>query len=114
MIVTDKTRAAISALLKIAREERAALTEDLADIARARAAAETSLKALAPESGPINCEGALARRRKLAVMLMTFEQAEEDAQEKLEEANLASARLEAVIARTLNAGGEAGPAARSA
>lgn len=98
MMITENNRVGLSRLLLLAREERMTLCEDLSDVAEARRAAELSLARLENlidgESGGRN----FARRRRLAAMLATLEQAEADARGKLEAAAGLATRLEALIA----------------
>lgn len=83
MISIGPERNALNTLLKIAREEHAVLREDLADLAAARKAAELSLEQLRNGAGPQAGEQALLRRRRIEVMLATYEQAETEAREKI-------------------------------
>ena len=108
MIVTAKLRSALKRLLTLAREERAALREDLADVAEARQAAERSLAQIDCAKDGGGAESALARGRRLRAMLATLEQAEADAQEKLAAAAGLAAQLEAQMTLV-----EAGTAADS-
>jgi hypothetical protein len=94
MMVSEKAQAAIGVLLKIAREERAALAEDLADVAAARRAAEASFEKLADDDNAPQDERALMRRRRLARTLAALEAAELAAREKLERARGLASRLE--------------------
>ena len=95
VLITEKTQAALSVLLKLAREERAALTEDLADVAIAKRSAEAALVTLAQSYGPQG-ERDLARKRRLARALAALDDAEQEAREKLEAAAGLASRLEAL------------------
>ncbi|PQA89095.1 hypothetical protein [Hyphococcus luteus] len=97
MIIAEKDRIALEKLLRLAREEGAVLSEDLADIAAARTAAEISLRRL-DEAGPGGEHGP-ARRRRLAVTLATLDRAEAEIREKLETASALAIRFEALMAR---------------
>jgi len=108
MMITDKTQAALAQLLRLAREEHAAVAQDLIDIAGARRAA---IRSLANLTGDV---ASLARRRRVRVMLTTYEMAEAAAQEKLGDAQDAARRLEDELARLLASRRPAGPIARTA
>lgn len=106
MIVTDKAQAALGVLLKLAREERAALVEDLADVAAAKRSAQAALAALTQSSSPQD-ERDLARKRRLARALAALEGAEQEAREKFDAAAGLACRLEALTCSARRA-----PAAR--
>ncbi len=105
MIVSEKAQAAIGVLLKIAREERAALAEDLADVAAARRAAEASFEKLLENDGNPLDEWVLSRRRRLARAIAALEASELAAREKLEAAHGLAGRLETLA----GSGAEARP-----
>ena len=95
MMMTGKELNALATLLKLAREERAALDQDLLDLGAARKAAERSLaqSATAGERGD-------ARRRRIMAMLATYQDAETAAREKRSSAIERTRQLEAMIAHT--------------
>lgn len=95
MIVTEKAQAALTTLLKLAREERASIIEDLADVAAAKRSAEAALVTLEQAFGP-HGERDLARKRRLARALASLEEAEREAREKLDAAAGLASRLEAL------------------
>lgn len=95
MIVTEKAQTALATLLKLAREERAALFEDLADIAAAKRSAELALVTLAQSYGPQG-ERDLARKRRLVRALAALDDAEREAGEKLGAAAGLASWLEAL------------------
>ncbi len=105
MTIAGKDRIALEKLLRLAREDSADLSEDLADVAAARAAAALSLSRM-EEAGAAE---APARRRRLAATLATLEKAERQVREKLEAAGALVIRLEALMARA----GEAPKAAET-
>ncbi len=88
MIATGTEDGALLKLLRLAREEHAALREDLRDLGAARKAAELSLA----QTGV-----AVARRRRIMAMLATYEAAESAAREKLAEAAGQARRLEMLM-----------------
>lgn len=90
MLATGKEYGALLKLLRLAREEHAALREDLADLSIARKAAEQSLA----HSGAAEP----ARRRRVMAILATCETAEQAAREKLAAASARAGRLEALVA----------------
>ncbi|MEX6633527.1 hypothetical protein [Hyphococcus lacteus] len=79
----------VSALLRLSREECDALEADLSDLRSAQRAARISLDGL----GDANDEVARHRRHKLLGMLATFEQAEVEANEKLNAAVVEAKKL---------------------
>lgn len=95
MMVTGKELNGLATLLRLAREERAALSEDLDDLLAARKAAEQSLA----QSENLAGEGG-ARRRRILAMLATYEDAEIAAREKLVAALERTRRFEALIAQS--------------
>ncbi len=95
MIGKEKEHRALVTLLRIAREERAALREDLAEICDARQAAELCLAQLHKDTGAN--ERLAARRLKIAAMLATYEQAEEEARRKLSAASDSARNLEKLV-----------------
>ncbi|WP_375206699.1 hypothetical protein [Hyphococcus sp.] len=90
MLTTGKEHSALLKLLRLAREEHAALREDLADLAIARQAAERSLSHADVTAS--------ARRRRVMAILATYETAEQAAREKLAAASARAGRLEALVA----------------
>lgn len=95
MIGKEKEHRALVTLLRIAREERAALREDLAEICDARRAAELCLAQL--ETDASADERLVARRLKIAAMLATYEQAEDEARRKLRAASDSARNLENLV-----------------
>ncbi len=100
MVGDEKEHGALVRLLRLAREEHAALRVDLADISDARKAAELSLAQLDANASADVGDRHANRRLKLAAMLTTYEQAEEAAQERLTAASDSARRLENLIGKT--------------
>ncbi|WP_428407994.1 hypothetical protein [Hyphococcus sp.] len=99
MMMTEKELTALATLLRLAREERAALAEDLDDLLAASEAAERSLalSSIAP-AVPAGDNG--ARRRRILAMLATYEEAEAAAREKLMAATERALQLEALMSQS--------------
>lgn len=110
MIDTPRARRSLDKLVKIARADCDALRIDLADVERARRAAEESLndlekKASAEEAKGADAiadmaayrEGVRARRHNLKTTLMSLEDAEQNARSRLETAFLEVKKLEHLI-----------------
>jgi len=95
MIGKAREYGALTRLLRLAREEHAALREDLAEISDARQAAELCLAQLVKDAGADDRRA--ARRLKIASMLATYEQAEEEAERKLRAASDSARELEKLV-----------------
>ncbi|MFC2952004.1 hypothetical protein ACFOOP_08690 [Marinicaulis aureus] len=95
MIGKAREHGALMRLLRIAREEHAALREDLVEISDARQAAELCLAQL--EKDACADDRRAARRLKIAAMLATYEQAEEAARRKLRAASDSAQQLEKLV-----------------
>ena len=100
MVGDKKEHTALVRLLRLAREEHAALREDLADLKSARKAAELSLAQLDGKARTDAGDRHASRRLKLAAMLTTYEQAEEAVQKKLTAASDSARRLENLMVKT--------------
>ncbi|MEM9495648.1 MAG: hypothetical protein AAGA09_06555 [Pseudomonadota bacterium] len=85
----------VSALLRIAKRNAAVLQEDLADIARARAAARASLAGV--DDAPHADDEARNRRLYLIANLATLEDAEASARAAIEEALAEVEKLEGLV-----------------
>ena len=110
MIETPRARRSLEKLMKLARADADALRVDLADIERARSAAEASLadldeKATNEETVAGHTvadiaayrEGVRARRLNLRTTLITLEDAELNARTRLEAAFIEVKKLEHLI-----------------
>ncbi len=111
MTDTVRTRESLNKLLKIARADAEALRTDLADVERAKASAEASRQALdetmreeevSARAGDTAAfaayvEGVRARRHNLQTTLMTLQNAEEGARDKLETSFIEIQKLEHLI-----------------
>ena len=110
MIDTPRARRSLDKLLKIASADCDALRIDLADVERARRAAELSLsdlekKSAAEEAAGADAiadmaayrEGVRARRHNLRTTLMVLEDAELNARNRLETAFVEVKKLEHLI-----------------
>jgi len=110
MIETPRARRSLEKLMKLARADADALRVDLADIERARSAAEASLADLDEKAANEETvaghavadiaayrEGARARRHNLRTTLITLEDAELNARTRLEAAFIEVKKLEHLI-----------------
>ncbi len=107
MIETPRARRSLEKLMKLARGDADALRVDLADIERARSAAEASLADLDEKAANEEAvaghavadiaayrEGVCARRHNIRTTLITLEDAEMNARTRLEAAFIEVKKLE--------------------
>lgn len=110
MMKNPRTRAGLEKLLKLARNDADALRQDLADIERARDAAENSLSRIEfqtrmeetkegadPVALAAFVEASRARRYNLRVTLMTLERSEVELRDRLEAAFAEVKKLEHLL-----------------